>query len=322
MVPSVIATSPHSVRCLTRSGRVADGQRFRYAPIILPVPMEAFLVSTGVVALGEIGDKTQLLALCSPRAFASRWPIIAGILVATLANHALAGFVGNLVRAVVPRRRADVARRACRSSPSPSWALQARQARRRAAPPRNPLGYLRRYRRRVLPGRDGRQDAGRDGRARRASSTRSPPWSSARPLGMLIANVPVVLVGKCRRRRFRSRPSASPPRCSSRRSASTCSYAGDAARRETGVGSGAGIIARSRPRRRLAMTGSAALPCPMKPFNPAEIEAAAQPRGAPPTPIAPDETPRQARSTTACRCCPTRPASCTWGTCATTRSTT
>ncbi len=64
--------------------------------------MEAFLVSTGVVALGEIGDKTQLLALVLAARFRKPLPIIAGILVATLANHALAGAMGNLVRSFVP----------------------------------------------------------------------------------------------------------------------------------------------------------------------------------------------------------------------------
>ncbi len=63
--------------------------------------MEAFLVSTGIVALGEIGDKTQLLALLLAARFRRPWPIIAGILAATLANHALAGFLGNWVRGVV-----------------------------------------------------------------------------------------------------------------------------------------------------------------------------------------------------------------------------
>ena len=62
---------------------------------------EAFAVSTGVVALGEIGDKTQLLALL----LAARWrqpkPIIAGILVATLANHALAAWLGAWLTSVV-----------------------------------------------------------------------------------------------------------------------------------------------------------------------------------------------------------------------------
>jgi putative Ca2+/H+ antiporter (TMEM165/GDT1 family) len=59
--------------------------------------MEAFLVSTGVVALGEIGDKTQLLALMLAARFRRPWPIAAGILVATLANHALAGAAGAAV---------------------------------------------------------------------------------------------------------------------------------------------------------------------------------------------------------------------------------
>lgn len=57
--------------------------------------MEAFLVSTGVVALAEIGDKTQLLALLLVARHRAPWPIVFGILVATLANHALASLVGN-----------------------------------------------------------------------------------------------------------------------------------------------------------------------------------------------------------------------------------
>jgi putative Ca2+/H+ antiporter (TMEM165/GDT1 family) len=64
--------------------------------------VEAFLVSAGVVALGEIGDKTQLLALLLSARFRKPRPIIAGILVATLANHALAGWLGNLARAALP----------------------------------------------------------------------------------------------------------------------------------------------------------------------------------------------------------------------------
>jgi putative Ca2+/H+ antiporter (TMEM165/GDT1 family) len=64
--------------------------------------VEAFLVSAGVVALGEIGDKTQLLALMLAARFRKPVPIIAGILVATLANHALAGYLGNLVRLHLP----------------------------------------------------------------------------------------------------------------------------------------------------------------------------------------------------------------------------
>ena len=61
--------------------------------------MEAFLVSTGIVTLGEMGDKTQLLALLLAARFRRPWPIVAGILVATLANHAAAGWVGGRIAA-------------------------------------------------------------------------------------------------------------------------------------------------------------------------------------------------------------------------------
>ena len=56
--------------------------------------MEAFLVSAGVVAIAEIGDKTQLLALLLAARFRAPWPIVLGIFVATLANHAFASAVG------------------------------------------------------------------------------------------------------------------------------------------------------------------------------------------------------------------------------------
>ena len=56
--------------------------------------MEAFLVSTGLVALAEMGDKTQLLSLVLAARFRRPWPIVLGILVATVANHALAAAVG------------------------------------------------------------------------------------------------------------------------------------------------------------------------------------------------------------------------------------
>ena len=56
--------------------------------------MEAFLVSTGVGALAEIGDNTQLLAFLLAAKFRRPLPIVLGILAATLANHALAGALG------------------------------------------------------------------------------------------------------------------------------------------------------------------------------------------------------------------------------------
>jgi Ca2+/H+ antiporter, TMEM165/GDT1 family len=63
--------------------------------------MESFLVSTGIVALAEMGDKTQLLAFILAARFKKRTPIIAGILVATLINHSLAGALGIWITSVL-----------------------------------------------------------------------------------------------------------------------------------------------------------------------------------------------------------------------------
>jgi Ca2+/H+ antiporter, TMEM165/GDT1 family len=63
--------------------------------------IEAFLVSTGVVALAEIGDKTQLLALILAARYRRPLPIVLAIFVATLANHALAGALGNWLAASI-----------------------------------------------------------------------------------------------------------------------------------------------------------------------------------------------------------------------------
>ena len=62
---------------------------------------ESFLVSTGLVALAEIGDKTQLLSLVLAARFRKPWPIVAGILAATLANHAAAGALGAWITTLV-----------------------------------------------------------------------------------------------------------------------------------------------------------------------------------------------------------------------------
>src|ERR1700720_4544717 len=64
--------------------------------------MHAFLVSTGIVAVSEIGDKTQLLALLLAARFRRPVPIILGILAATTLNHALAALLGAWVATVVP----------------------------------------------------------------------------------------------------------------------------------------------------------------------------------------------------------------------------
>ena len=63
--------------------------------------MEAFLISTGVVALAEIGDKTQLLAFILAAKFRRPVPIVVGILIATLLNHGFAGALGAWITSVV-----------------------------------------------------------------------------------------------------------------------------------------------------------------------------------------------------------------------------
>jgi putative Ca2+/H+ antiporter (TMEM165/GDT1 family) len=63
--------------------------------------LDAFLISTGVVALAEIGDKTQLLAFILAAKFRKPLPIIAGVLVSTIANHAFAGAIGAWLSALI-----------------------------------------------------------------------------------------------------------------------------------------------------------------------------------------------------------------------------
>lgn len=65
--------------------------------------MEAFFISTGIVALAEIGDKTQLLAFILAARFKRPVPIILGILLATLVNHGLAGALGTWITAAVSK---------------------------------------------------------------------------------------------------------------------------------------------------------------------------------------------------------------------------
>ncbi|WP_260924312.1 TMEM165/GDT1 family protein [Novosphingobium sp. 9] len=63
--------------------------------------LEPFLTSTAVVALAEIGDKTQLLAIVLATRFKKPWAVVGGILLATLANHFLAALVGEQVAGIL-----------------------------------------------------------------------------------------------------------------------------------------------------------------------------------------------------------------------------
>jgi putative Ca2+/H+ antiporter (TMEM165/GDT1 family) len=81
--------------------RPTDGASATGLFLILP-SMEALLASIVVVAVGEIGDKTQLLALMLAVRLRRPVPVVFGILVATLANHTLAALVGDWVRQALP----------------------------------------------------------------------------------------------------------------------------------------------------------------------------------------------------------------------------
>ena len=157
--------------------------------------MEAFLISTGVVALAEIGDKTQLLALVLAAKFRKPVPIILGILAATLVNHAMAGAAGAWISAAI----GPVAMRwilGISFIAMAAWTLIPDKLddegdRDKARPVRR----IRNHPRRVLSARDGGQDPDRHGRARREVFV-SVAVVAGTTLGMMLANVPAVLLGE------------------------------------------------------------------------------------------------------------------------------
>lgn len=88
-----------------RDASVQPGERrgHRCPPGLGEPALEAFLVSTGVVALAEMGDKTQLLSLLLAARYRRPWPIILGILIATTVNHACASAVGEWLTGALGR---------------------------------------------------------------------------------------------------------------------------------------------------------------------------------------------------------------------------
>jgi putative Ca2+/H+ antiporter (TMEM165/GDT1 family) len=71
--------------------------------------MQAFLISLSTVAVAEMGDRTQLLALMLAARFRRPWPILAGVLCATIANHAIAAFIGQRLGSLLTPRILDAA---------------------------------------------------------------------------------------------------------------------------------------------------------------------------------------------------------------------
>ncbi len=86
--------------CVSGSAGEARGHRFS-VPAREQEELEALLVSTGIVALAEIGDKTQLLAFILAAKFRKPLPIVSGILAATVVNHAFAGALGAWITSLI-----------------------------------------------------------------------------------------------------------------------------------------------------------------------------------------------------------------------------
>lgn len=66
--------------------------------------MDAFIASLALVALGEVGDKTQLLSFALATRFKSHWRLLAGITLATLLNHGLSAWLGTMMGAHIPEQ--------------------------------------------------------------------------------------------------------------------------------------------------------------------------------------------------------------------------
>ena len=189
---------------------------------------------------------------------------------------------------------------------------QARHAR-RADGHRPPVtGRLRRHRRRVLPRRDGRQDADRDGDARGEVSVARRRRSSARRSACWPRTLPSCSPASWPPTASRSRRSASPPRCFSPRSASGCSSLACPSRRSERRYNRR--LAANAPDRRLMTHRS--IPPPSKPPRSAAWRRAATLPRRRETPAADGQVLLRVDAARI------RRAGCTWGTCATTRSTT
>ena len=156
--------------------------------------MEAFLISAGVVALAELGDKTQLLALLLAARFRAPLPVIAGITTAVLVNHLLAGAVGTLLATLLAPQVLRWMLVASFIATAVWMLIPDRQPARRQAL-RAP-GGLWHDRRDFLPGRDGRQDADRDAWPWPRSISALASVVAGTTLGMLIADVPAVMLGR------------------------------------------------------------------------------------------------------------------------------
>ena len=155
--------------------------------------MEALFTSTAVVALAEIGDKTQLLAILLATRFKRPLPIILGILVATLANHALAALLGAQAAAFLD---SDIFRYVIGASfvAMAAWTLIPDKFEDDDAPKSHAGAFIGRRSSPSFSSRWATRRRSRQSRSVRAS-TDVFTVTAGTTLGMMIANVPAIFLG-------------------------------------------------------------------------------------------------------------------------------
>ncbi len=194
-----MACSGRAISVPRHGGTAGNRAAARAQSLTLRTLIEALLVSTGVVALAEIGDKTQLLALILAARFRKPLPIVLAIFVATLANHALAGALGGwLATAIGPATLRWIL--GASFIAMAAWLLiPDRHPRQEAAPPRFGVFFTTLIAFFMLEMGDKTQIATVALAAKYASTI---AVIAGTTLGMMIANVPVVYLGEVAARRL------------------------------------------------------------------------------------------------------------------------
>jgi Ca2+/H+ antiporter, TMEM165/GDT1 family len=155
--------------------------------------MEAFLVSLTTISIAEIGDRTQLLSLLLAARYRRPLPIIAGILCATLANHAFAGFIGVWFGTLLKPKFLDIIVGISMIGMA-LWALKADKLDQDAAPSSAAGAFVATLTGFFLAEIGDKTQIATVALA--AAYPNLPAVVGGTTLGMLVANVPVVILGK------------------------------------------------------------------------------------------------------------------------------
>ncbi|HMK86609.1 MAG TPA: TMEM165/GDT1 family protein [Steroidobacteraceae bacterium] len=155
--------------------------------------MEAFLVSISSISIAEIGDRTQLLSLVLAARYRRPLPIIAGILCATLANHAAAGIVGNVFGNLLKPRLLQIIVGVSMIGMA-AWTLKPDTLREEAAPRSAASAFAATFTSFFLAEIGDKTQIATLALA--AAYSNLVAVVSGTTIGMLVANVPVVILGK------------------------------------------------------------------------------------------------------------------------------